>query len=307
MLVELALLCAPLGVVLVAASKLPASHVSFLPKSRHQKRLYRSLVLFEKLPDGVVGRRQLASDIDRQTLLLAYVTQFPQRGLDILHIVTIGGALIAALAVYYYFLGAGSFVYALALIGAAVLVALEFRRAVVNFATNDSRCFELFAQLGAPVDLSWPQTDLFHKTPPTSAEAMFRRIADIRDRSVTPMTTVEAANITLAEAASQHRHPWATLAIRTVNFTATAYDWLLRHFVGPLFKLRLWLIDIAERHRIDRADKTGNVFKAAWLARHYRNERDRVADDWSLLQHARDPLLRWVQRTSQQISFRARR
>jgi hypothetical protein len=76
-----------------------------------------------------------------------------------------------------------------------------------------------------------------------------------------------------------------------LTFTAKSYDWLLWHVLGPFFRLRLSYIDDLERRRIARAERTGDVYRAAWLATHYRSERRRLAIHWSYLRQARDPLL----------------
>jgi hypothetical protein len=69
---------------------------------------------------------------------------------------------------------------------------------------------------------------------------------------------------------------------------ATAYDWLLRHLLGPFFNLRLSYLDAAERRRAAMAQRSGDVFKVAWLAMHYRNERRRMAEHWAFLHEVRD-------------------
>ena len=67
------------------------------------------------------------------------------------------------------------------------------------------------------------------------------------------------------------------------SHAARSYNWLLRHVLGPFFDWRLRYLDWRERHRVAQAEKFGDVYKAAWLARHYRNERDRLARHWSRL------------------------
>ena len=78
-----------------------------------------------------------------------------------------------------------------------------------------------------------------------------------------------------------------------LTFTARVYDWLLWHLLGPFFRLRLGYLDDRERHRIARAEKSGDVYKAAWLAAHYYHERRRLAIHWAHLRRARNPLLKW--------------
>ena len=61
---------------------------------------------------------------------------------------------------------------------------------------------------------------------------------------------------------------------------------LLRHLPGPFFKWRLAFLDDRERHRVARAEKSGDVYRAAWLTKHYRSERGRLARHWSHLSTA---------------------
>ncbi len=66
-----------------------------------QKRLYAALLLREKLPPGVPGGTLITQDIDRQTLQVAYLAQYPQRGREIVHLGLIGAGGIALVAAYY--------------------------------------------------------------------------------------------------------------------------------------------------------------------------------------------------------------
>ncbi len=101
MLVDIVLACALLVVMVPAVITLLTSHVSYTPKGGLQKRLLGSLSPAEKLPAGIVGSAQIARDIDRQTLHIAFVTQYPHRAREIRDIAFIGIGLVAALAVYY--------------------------------------------------------------------------------------------------------------------------------------------------------------------------------------------------------------
>jgi hypothetical protein len=82
---------------------------------------------------------------------------------------------------------------------------------------------------------------------------------------------------------ADYRNLASRVAARAVAVTATAYDWLLRHLLGPFFALRLRFLDAAERRRAARAEQRGDVFEAAWLSAHYRNERRRLAQHWDYL------------------------
>lgn len=79
MLVDAIALCAPVVVALPAVVVLLTSHVSLASKSRAQRRLYGTLLLAEKLPPDVLGGALISNDIDRQTLHVAYLAQYPQR------------------------------------------------------------------------------------------------------------------------------------------------------------------------------------------------------------------------------------
>jgi hypothetical protein len=309
---DIALACAPLAVALPAAVAVLSTQVSYATKGHSQKRLYGSLLLAEKLPRDLPGGAQISRDIDRQTLHLAYVAQYPHRATEIAHIALIGGGLVASLVAYYCSRWAGGrFVYQLAFLAMEVLAALWFVLALRNFAANDNRCRALFETLRAPVDLVRPDSDLFRLMAHHDADVTLRRAAEIRDRRDSAMTTVDAVNaaLTLPTPAGRHawdvgaqvRDSWPQLRARTktaqahgLRIAATSYDWLLDHLLGPFFKLRLANIDHHERHRIAKAEKTGDVYRTAWLSTYYRAERDRVAEHWRWLHRARDPLLRWA-------------
>jgi hypothetical protein len=117
------------------------------------------------------------------------------------------------------------------------------------------------------------------------------------------MTTLDAVTAVLAKAHAHfdRRHEarraacrlaeadYRTLAsrvtARTLAVSASAYDWLLRHLLGPFFTLRLRSLDGRERRRAAAAERSGDVYKAAWPA-HYRNERRRLARHWSQVHRA---------------------
>jgi hypothetical protein len=313
MLFDIALACAPIAVALPAVVAVLSTDASYTPKSHMQKRLYGLLLLAEKLPAGSLGKRQITRDIDRQTVHLAYLAQYPHRATELLHVALIAVGLIGLFVSYYLFLWAEApLLYLLAFLALEVLAVLWFVLALDNFAANDTRCHDLFARLGAPDDLIRPHSDLFRRMGHHDVDATLRRAADVRDREDTAMTTVEAVNAALALSAHRgthawdirahtHRMPWHEFRARAktaeahgLTFAAKSYDWLLQYLLGPFFRVRLSYIDDRERHRVGRAEITGDVYKAAWLHTHYRNERSRLADHWTYLHKARDPLLRWA-------------
>ena len=313
MLLDIVLAVAPIVVAVPALVALLTTHVSYASKGHVQKRLYGSLLLAEKLPAGTPGGRQIAHDIDRQTLNLAYLTQYPHRAREIVDIVLIGVGLLGGLVAYYLLLWAdGPLLYLLAFLGLIVLAALWFERVVVNFGRNDALFRELFEHFGAPNNLVRPHTELVAKAPALTVTTVFERAADVRDAQHDgSITTPDAVNSVLARAHSHgawrrelrglahrvsgtdYRAHTKTAAAQGLTFTARAYDWLLWHLLGPFFRLRLGYLDDRERHRIARAEKSGDVYKAAWLAAHYYQERRRLAIHWAHLRRARDPLLRW--------------
>lgn len=310
MLIDAIALCAPAVVVLPAVAVLLTSHVSMASRSRAQRLLYGTLLLAEKLPPGVLGGTLISQDIDRQTLHVAYLAQYPQRAREIVHIALIGAGVVASVTAYYLlWWGEAALLTLLIVLGAAALTALWFERALVNFGRNDSVTRELFAHFRAPDGLVRPRTELVAKAPPLSVDVVFARAADVRDAQLDgTLTTLDAVNAVLAKAhahfdwrqetrraarrlaETDYRGIAADLTARTQVGTATAYDWLLRHLLGPFFTLRLRFLDAREQRRAARAQQRGDVFEAAWLSAHYRNERRRVAEHWALLHKARDPL-----------------
>lgn len=293
MLIDILLACAPLVVVGPVVVTLLAVHVNYASKRLLQKRLVGSLAVVEKLPAAVVGSVQIARDIDRQALHLGYVTQYPHRGRELRDIALIGIGLTGALVVYYALLWAdGRLLYLLVLLGLIAIAALWLERVVVNFSRNDGLAQELFAHFGAPENLVRPHTELVLKAPTLTAATVFQRAADFRDaRHDGAVSTLDAVNSVLAQA---HTHDaWRREARRLTRrvvgadyrgHAAGAYNWLLRHLVGPFFDWRLRFLDWRERHRLAGAEKRGDVYKAAWLVAHYRNERARLSRHWSHLE-----------------------
>lgn len=292
MLVDFILACAPIVVVAPVVVTLLASHVDFATKRRLQKRLLESLAVAEKLPADILGSAQIARDIDRQSLHLAYVTQYPHRGREIRGIALIGFALAAGTVVYYALLWAGApLLYLLAVLALIVVAAAWLERVVVNFARNDGLVHDLFTKFNAPESLVRPQTELVLKAPTLTTETVFERAADVRDaHHDASVSTLEAINSVLAQA---HTHgAWRGearhLAYRVAHadyrgHAARSYNWLFRHVLGPFFDWRLHYLDWRERHRVAQAEKIGDVYKVAWLVAHYGNERRRLARHWSYL------------------------
>jgi hypothetical protein len=329
MLIDVILACAPAAVAFPAVFTLLTSNTSVASKARVEKRLYRTLLLAEKLPPGAAFAPQIAKDIDRQTLHVAYVAEYPLRAREIGHLVLIG-VLALAILVGYYLLLAGDADLLTLLIALAVfaVAALWLERALLNFNGNDAIARELFAHFGAPDGLVRPRTELIAKAPALTVDATFERAADVRDANHgAAMTSLEAVNVVLAQA---HSHfDWRSEALRlarrardvdyraeatrlarpvvevdyrwhatagarrTAVWAATAYDWLLRQVADPVFTWRLTFLDACERHRVAKAQKAGDVFEAAWLPAHYRNERHRVAEHWTQLHKGRDLSQKW--------------
>jgi hypothetical protein len=298
MLIDAILLCAPVVAALPAVITVLTSHASLVSRSRVQKRLYRMLLLTEKLPAGVPGAALISDDVNRQTLHVAYLAQYPQRARETVYIGLIGVAAAACLVAYYLlWWDDASLLVLLIALGAVAALALWFERALLNFGRNDRLARELFAHFGAPDGLIRPRTELMAKAPPLTVDAVFERAADVRDTRDGTMTTLDAVNAVLATA---HAHfDWrheARAAVRRVadadyrRHAAVAYDWLLRHLLGPFFTLRLRFLDARERHRSTTAERSGDVYKAAWLSTHYRNERLRLAEHWAYLHELRAPL-----------------
>lgn len=94
-----------------------------------------------------------------------------------------------------------------------------------------------------------------------------------------------------ASAQVQAQKYGAVAQAQTVKYGGTAYDWTLRRVVGPIFDERLKLIDDREHLRVRHAERSGDIFKAAWLRAHYRAERTRVLAQWQAI-HQRNRVSR---------------
>ena len=310
MLVDVMLLCAPLAMAFPAVVGLLTSHASLASKNQLQNRLYATLLMAEKLPPDALGAAGIARDIDRQTLRVAYAAQYPQRARELGHVALIGGGVLIGVGAYFLLWWRDASLLTLLLVlGGTAVVALWFERALLNFGRNDGVARDLFEHFGAPTELVRPRTELAAKAPALTVDDVFRLAADMRHaQHGGPMTALAAVNAVLTKA---HTHfDWRREAGRathwlrhadyrghtkhamawTASFAARAYDWLLRHLLGPFFTSRLAFLDYRERRRTARANRAGDVFEAAWLPTHYRNERIRLAGHWSHLHKARDPL-----------------
>jgi hypothetical protein len=308
MLVDALLLCAPLVVALPAVIVTLREDVSIASKARLQRRLYATLLMAEKLPVGARGAAAIRRDIERQTLGVGYVAQYPQRARELRHLALIGAFVVASVAAYYvlWWREAGLIVLPLVL-GALIAGTWRFERAVLNFGRNDALARELYDQFDASPNLIRPPTELAAKVPALSVDEVFRMAADVRDaRHGEPVTTLAAVNAALAKAHSNF--DWRRTALLTLvrirsadyaghartgvessrSFASNAYDWLLRHLLGPFFACRLALLDDRERRRTSRAQHIGDVFGAAWLPAHYRNERSRLDAHWARLHDFRN-------------------
>jgi hypothetical protein len=311
MLLDVILTCAPAVVAFPAVFTLLTSHADVTSRAHVDKRLYRTLLIAEKLPPNAAFAQQIAKDIDRQTLHVAYVAQYPERARETVRLSLMGALALGVLVGYYVLLAADAdlliVVIALAMFAFA---ALWLQRAVVNFNSNDALARDLFAHFGAPDDLVRPGTEMIAKAPTLSIDAVLALASDVRDANhAAAMTTLSAVNMALAQA---HSHfDWRVESIRLLDRTrrvdyrahaavaarwalarvAIGYDWLLRHLVGPFFTWQLTFLDSRERDRTAKAQKTGDVFRAAWLTTHYRNERRRLAEHWTHLHRVRGPLL----------------
>lgn len=292
MLVDVALLGAPLLAAFPAVVIMLTSDVELTSKRRLQKRLYATLLMAEKLPSTSLGAAGIARDIDRQLLGVAYAAQYPQRARELRHLTLLGGAVVAAVGAYYVgWWQDASLLALLVTLGVVAALALWFERALLNFARNDGVARRLFDHFGGAPELQRPRTELATKAPTLTLDEVFQRAADVRDANLaTPMTTLEAVNAALIKAHADF--DWRRTAARIVHrirntdyvwHAKRAYDWLLSRLLGPFFRWRLALLDHRERHRTARAHRAGDVFTAAWLPAHYRNERSRLASHWARL------------------------
>lgn len=303
MLVDVALLLAPLLAAFPAAAGVLTSDARVASKRRLEKHLYTTLLVVEKLPPSAAGVAGIARDVDRQTLGVAYAAQYPRRTRELRQLALLVIAVVATIVGYYVLWWRdASLLTLLIALGVVAALALWFERALLNFSRNDGVAFDLFAHFGGSPELHRPRTELAAKVPALSLDDVFARAADVRDANTgVPMTTLESVNAALAQVhavfdwrraamqlSGRARHAdyrWhATLAWeRTRHGAAIAYDWTLRHLLGPFFAMRLAFLEHRERHRVGRAHRAGDVFAAAWLPVHYRNERDRLAKHWGRL------------------------
>lgn len=314
MLLELVLVCAPLAAVVPLVAGLRTTGVGGTPAGLLQRRLYRSLLVAEKLPPATVGARQLARDIDRQTLRLAYLTQYPHRAREVRDVALLGVAVLAVTTGYYVaWWRDAALAVLVTLLALVVVAALWLGRAARNMARNDALCSELFAHFGAPADLLRPDTELVAKTPALTVAEVLDRAADVPDgghaRDGTGIATVQAVNAVLSgmrrhgawrdelralrrrTTGADYRALAASAAAWTLSTAGRGVDWLL----GPLFAVRMAVLDDRERHRIAAAQRRGDVYKAAWLATYYRSERDRLAGHRTRLHGTREALRRAAQ------------
>jgi hypothetical protein len=92
----------------------------------------------------VPGGSLITQDIDRQTLQVAYLAQYPQRGREIVHLGLIGGGGAALVAAYYLlWSGDAALLGLLIVLGAIAVTVLWFERALLNFDGNDGVAREL--------------------------------------------------------------------------------------------------------------------------------------------------------------------
>jgi hypothetical protein len=313
MLFDVVMACVPLIAVAPAVIAVATSHTDFTSKGRLQRRLYRSLLLAEKLPATTPGSKQIAADIDRDTIAVAYHAQYPQRGNEIARLTLVGSGLLAALLVYYGLLWVGAWWVDQVLFGIPLLLLAGWlHRGIGNFARNDALTREVFGYFDAPTALIRPATDLIGRAATPTMATLFARAADIRDRDHDgTLSSLDAVNAALAAAhtpvswhslllrarrrvrAADYRETAETARTQAENVAAQAFSWLahgydraLQTVAGPVFALRLTWLGARERDRIARADRVGDVYKAAWLATHYRDERHRIAGQLAWL-HAR--------------------
>lgn len=288
MLVDVILLCAPWVLAFPAAFGLLTSDADLASKRRLERRLYAVLLIAEKLPADTAGAGAVRRGIDRQTMRFAYAAQYPQRTRELLRVALIGAAVAASVLAFYLLWWHAASIPRLALaLGAVTVTALWFERALRNFGRNDTVARDLFEHFNAPAGLVRPRTELAAKSPALTLDEVFRSAADVRDASAAPLSTLDAVNAVLEKA---HVHiDWRAELLRFARrardadyraLAVRAYEWLLRHLLGPFFAWRLRFLDYSERWRTARAVKSGDVFTAAWLPVHYRNERERLARHW---------------------------
>jgi hypothetical protein len=234
------------------------SHVDYTSKARMQGLLLDTLTLAKRLPESIVGSGQIARDIDRQTLHLAYVTQYPRRAREIRDIGLIGIGVIAAVVVYYLLLWVTP---PCCICWPSLLSSYSVRCGSSGPWSTSAATTQLRRSCsgtsGHPRFWCGPHTDLILKAPALTIETVFERAADVRDGHGAPLSTLDAVNLVLAQAHTHGawRRELRQLAHRARNndyraHLARSYDWLLRHLLGPFFKWRSAFLDGRERHRL---------------------------------------------------------
>ncbi|GAS89687.1 hypothetical protein [Mycolicibacterium brisbanense] len=320
MLFDVVMACAPLVAVAPAVIAVATCHTDFASKGQLQRGLYRSLLLAEKLPATTPGSRQIAADIDKATLAVAYRAQYPQRSTETTRLALVGLGLLTALVVYYALLWVDAWWVYQVLFGIPVLLtAAWLYRAVGNFVRNDGLTRTVFGYFGAPTQLIRPSSELIARTPPLTMAAVFERAAEIRDRDHgVALSSVDAVNAAMASFhtpvdwralvdrtrrqlhttdyrghAETARTQAENVAAQSFSLISSGYDRALQTLTGPVFALRLSWLDAREHDRIAKAERAGDVYRAAWLATHYRDERSRVAGQLSWLRAQRNVRPRW--------------
>lgn len=266
MLFDVVMACAALVAASPAGFAALSTHASVSRKGRLQKQLYGTLLLAEKLPPNIVGAGQIASDIDSQTLHLAYVAQYPQRSREIVNVALIGAIGVIALVGFYVMLAAGAPLAPLLIgLGVIAVASLWFERVVVNYGRNDSVSRELFAHFGAPENLIRPRTELVARMPATSLATVFERAAAVRDAwQGAPMSSLDAVNAALAEAYEPFdwRAESRKLAGRVSGVDYRGHAATARSRGAELFaSSRQRAADVAER--VKRTDYRSHARKAA--------------------------------------------
>lgn len=320
MLFDVVMACVPLVAVAPAVIGVATGHTDFTAKGQLQRGLYRSLLLAEKLPATTPGSAQIAADIDRATLAVAYRVQYPQRGAEITRLALVGLGLLTALVVYYGLLWVDAWWVYQVLFGIPVLVmAAWLHRAVGNFIRNDGLTRAVFEYFGAPTELIRPTTELITRSPTPTMAAVFERAAEIRDREHGgTLSSLDAVNAALGSYhtsvdwhalvgrirrqlsttdyrghAETARAQAENVAAQSFSVLSSGYDRAMQTLTGPVFAARLSWLDTREHDRIAKAERAGDVYRAAWLATHYRDERSRMAGQLSWLRAQRNVRPRW--------------
>jgi hypothetical protein len=320
MLFDVVMACAPLLAVAPAVIAVATSHTDFTSRGQLQRRLYRSLLLIEKLPATTPGSRQITADIAQDTLAVAYRAQYPQRGKEIARLTLIGLGLLTALVVYYGLLSVGAWWgYQVLFLIPVLILAGWLHRGIGNFARNDALTLELFGYFDAPTTLIRPATEMITRAPTPTVSALLERAAEIRDRDHGgTLSSLDAVNAALAAChtpvswrthllrarrrvrttdyrghAETARTQAETAAAQSFSLLNRGYDRVLETVAGPVFAVRLSWLAARERDRIAKAERVGDVYRAAWLATHYCSERNRLAGQLAWLHAQRNVRSRW--------------